>query len=353
MNVCIIGSGLVSLTLAKALVNQGIYVDLFSSKKLNEINKSRTIGISKNNIDFFNKDILDIRKLVWDINKIEIYSENFEKEKILDFVNPNKTLFSIVKNYELYNSLFLSLKKNKFFSYKKQNGVVPIQNYKLIVNCDSNNLVTKKYFQKKIKKNYNSFAHTTIINHKKLFKNKTAIQIFTKKGPLAFLPISQFKTSVVYSARGPKDFDLDSIIRKYNFNYKITKINKQSSFELSSINLRTYYFKNIMAFGDLLHKLHPLAGQGFNMSLRDIKLLINLIKFRLDHGLDLDSSICIDFEKRIKHKNYLFSTGIDFVYEFFNFESKINNSILSKSLKYFGKNQYANKFFTKLADNGI
>ena len=108
-----------------------------------------------------------------------------------------------------------------------------------------------------------------------------------------------------------------------------------------------------MAFGDLLHKLHPLAGQGFNMSLRDIKLLINLIKFRLDHGLDLDSSICIDFEKRIKHKNYLFSTGIDFVYEFFNFESKINNSILSKSLKYFGKNQYANKFFTKLADNGI
>ena len=108
-----------------------------------------------------------------------------------------------------------------------------------------------------------------------------------------------------------------------------------------------------MAFGDLLHKVHPLAGQGFNMSIRDIKLLTDLIKFRIDHGLDLDSSICKDFEKKIKHKNYLFSTGIDLVYEFFNFESKLDNSFLSKSVQLFGKNKYTNKFFTRLADNGI
>ena len=35
-----------------------------------------------------------------------------------------------------------------------------------------------------------------------------------------------------------------------------------SSFELKSSNLRNYYKENILAFGDLLHKLHPLAGQG-------------------------------------------------------------------------------------------
>ena len=108
-----------------------------------------------------------------------------------------------------------------------------------------------------------------------------------------------------------------------------------------------------MAFGDLLHQLHPLAGQGFNMTIRDIKLLIDLITFRINHGLELDSSVCKDFEKTSRHKNYLFSTGVDLVYEFFNLESKINNSILSKSVKFFGKNKYANKFFTKLADEGI
>ncbi len=353
MEVCIIGGGLVSLTLAKALINQGINVDFFSNQKFNKIDKSRTIGISKDNTDFFNKNILDIKKLLWNIDKIEIYSENLKDEKILDFKNANQSLFSIVKNYELQQYLILSLKNNRFFKQKKNNQSILNKDYKLIINCDVKNSFTKKYFQKKMKKNYNSYAYTTILDHKKNLKNNTAIQIFTNKGPLAFLPISEFKTSIVYSVRGSKKVDLKSLIKKYNNKYSITKINQISNFELSSVNLRKYYYKNIMAFGDLLHKLHPLAGQGFNMSIRDIKLLIDLIKFRLSHGLDLDNSICKDFEIKAKHKNYLFSSGIDFVYEFFNLESKMNNSILSKSVKFFGKNKFANKLFTKLGDKGI
>ena len=53
-------------------------------------------------------------------------------------------------------------------------------------------------------KKYNSFAYTTIIEHKKSLNNNTAVQIFTKRGPLAFLPISNNKTSVVYSIKGLK-----------------------------------------------------------------------------------------------------------------------------------------------------
>ncbi len=353
MTVSIIGDGLVSLTLAKALVNEGIYVDLFSSDKERKINKSRTIGISKTNIDFFNKNILNIKNLLWNINKIEIFSENLENEKILDFDNNQKILFSIVKNYKLNQILFSSLKKNKFFKYKKKKGLINNKNYNLIINCDENNLFTKKYFQKKLKKIYNSYAYTTIIDHEKFKRNQTAMQIFTKLGPLAFLPISETKTSIVFSVKGSNNFNLENLIKKYNNKYLITQIGNIGSFELNSVSLRNYYYKNILAFGDLLHKLHPLAGQGFNMSIRDIKLLVKLIKFRLENGLELDTSICKEFEKKIKHKNYLFSSGVDFVYEFFNLESKLNNPVLSKSLKFLGKNKFANKFFTKLADNGI
>ena len=42
----------------------------------------RTIGISKINLDFFNKEILNINKLSWNINKIEIYSENLNYKNI-------------------------------------------------------------------------------------------------------------------------------------------------------------------------------------------------------------------------------------------------------------------------------
>ena len=66
-----------------------------------------------------------------------------------------------------------------------------------------------------------------------------------------------------------------------------------------------------------------------------------------------DRSICNDFEKKTKHKNFLFSSGIDFVYEFFNLESKINNDILSRLIQVIGKNKTLNKSFEKIANSGL
>jgi 2-octaprenyl-6-methoxyphenol hydroxylase len=143
------------------------------------------------------------------------------------------------------------------------------------------------------------------------------------------------------------------LIRKYNPIYSITKIGDNSFFELKSSNLRKYYKDNILAFGDLLHKIHPLAGQGFNMSLRDIKLLSDLINEKIDLGLGIDGSIGQEFQKISQNKNYLFSTGIDWIYELFNFERKINSSILRKSINVIGKNRTINNLFKKFADNGI
>ena len=62
----------------------------------------------------------------------------------------------------------------------------------MVINTEILNTVTKKFFNKKIIKTYNSTAYTTIIHHQK-FLNNIAVQIFTRKGPLAFLPISKIK----------------------------------------------------------------------------------------------------------------------------------------------------------------
>ena len=63
MRVCILGAGLTSYTLAKALVNQNIYVDIITQNKISLQSKSRTIGISKSNIDFFNNSIINVDKI--------------------------------------------------------------------------------------------------------------------------------------------------------------------------------------------------------------------------------------------------------------------------------------------------
>ena len=356
MRVCVIGSGLSALTLAKALVNLNIFVDVDKQNKKEKINRSRTIGISKSNLKYFNKNIINIEKKIWNLKKIEIYSENLKNEKILKFEDNKDQLFSIVKNYQIHDLLNENLRNNKYFKVIKLNKKLIASNkYDLIINTDYKSNFTKKFFNKKIVKSYNSLAYTTIIKHKKII-NDTAIQIFTKNGPLAFLPISNERTSIVFSIHNSKKNKIENInklIRQYNFKYKIKKIDKVECFDLISFNLRSYYHKNLLAFGDLLHRIHPLAGQGFNMTIRDIKSLLDIIIKKLDLGLPLDSSLNVEFEKKIKHKNYIFSNSIDLIHEFFNFERKLNNSFLSKSVKILGKNPSINKIFTQIADKGI
>ena len=359
MRVCILGYGLSSLTLAKALVNQNIYVELITQKKNLKIDQSRTLGISKSNTDFFKKNIINIEKLLWKLKRIEIYTDNLKNEKLLNFENNNEQVFSIIKNHELYKVLEKDLSKNKYFTKKHltNKNLSFVNNYGIIINCNYFHNFTNNYFSKKIIKKYNSIAYTTTIRHKKILNN-IALQIFTKRGPLAFLPISNTETSIVYSVHNSTEKEnnrnnISELIKKYNFKYEIIKIDRIDNFELKSLNLRSYYHNNILAFGDLLHKIHPLAGQGFNMTIRDIKVLMNIIKDKLDLGLPLDSSVNKEFEKNLKHKNFIFSNGVDLIHEFFNIERKTNNNILSKSVQFLGKNSSVNKVFTKIADEGV
>ena len=356
MRVCILGHGLSSLTLAKTLVNQNIYVDIITIKKNQKIELSRTLGISKSNINFFNENIINIEKLLWKLKKIEIYTDNLKNEKLLNFEKNDDQIFSIIKNHKLHQVLEKNLSKSKYFKkrYFKSDNLSFLKDYNIIINCNYLCNFTNKYFSKKIIKEYDSIAYTTTINHEKILNN-TAIQIFTKRGPLAFLPISNKETSIVYSVHNSvkKVNDINELIKHYNLKYKIKKIDKIENFKLKSLNLRSYYYKNVLAFGDLLHKIHPLAGQGFNMTIRDIKVLLNVIKNKLDLGLELDSSVNKEFEKNMKYKNLIFSNGVDLIHEFFNFERKTKNSVLSKSIQILGKNSSTNKAFIKIADKGI
>ena len=363
MNICIIGDGLTSLSLAKSLTNKKINVHFCHKNKIENLSSSRTIGISKNNLEFFRKKIYKIpKKNFWEIKKIEIYSEKLEKEKLLKFENNNDNLFYMLKNDDLYELLISEISKNKFFKKKLINknsfylNLLNKNKYDLIINCDSGNFLSRKFFTKKIDKDYDNFAYTTILKHRKI-ENNIAIQIFTKNGPIAFLPISNYETSVVCSLNAKNRKYIDSevldLINKNNPKYEIQKTLKLSSFKLSSSNLRNYHHENILAFGDLLHRIHPLAGQGFNMAIRDIKKLSEIIQSRIDLGIQLDSSILYDFEKETKNKNFLFASSIDFIYEIFNFDKKIKNKNFSNILKMLGKNKKLKSYFVKLADKGL
>ena len=362
MNVCIIGGGLTALSLAKSLINKKINVHYYYKAENSNISSNRTIGVSKSNFKFFKEKIFQIPKNnYWKINKIEIYSDKIDKENLLKFDNDNNGLFYILKNDQLLKLLKNKLIKSKFFKniiLKKDTNeeILNKKEYDLIINCDANNFLAKKYFTKKIIKDYYNLAYTTILKHRKI-ENNTATQIFTKQGPIAFLPISNNETSVVYSIdiknKKFNDGDIIKLINKNNPKYKINKIDKLNSFKLISSNLRNYHYKNILAFGDMLHKVHPLAGQGFNMTIRDLKVLTKIIEDKIELGIQLDPRILSEFEKKTRDKNFVFSKGIDLIYESFNLDKKFQNKTFSKILKNIGKNKNLNNYFIKLADEGM
>tara|TARA_Y100000590_G_scaffold54626_2_gene57040 strand:+ start:1361 stop:2467 length:1107 start_codon:yes stop_codon:yes gene_type:complete len=366
MNVCLIGDGLVSISLAKALINNNFKVYMYaeSNKKIPSL--SRTIGVTATNMDFFQKEILKIRKkFIWGVSEIEIYNEENKKNKILSFNNSNKKLFFIVKNNNLYNLINHSLKKSKNYKkiivknksfYKK---IFQDKKFNLIINCDENNAIYKKYFYRTILKNYNSTAYASMINHKKI-DNRKAMQIFTKLGPIAFLPVSATQTSLVYSIKNKDTNNLkltqsefEKLVFKNNKIYEIESIKNFETFFLKSKILKNYYNKNILAFGDILHQIHPLSGQGFNMTLRDIEVLLKLIKYRKNLGLSIDCSIFKEFENKTKHLNFIFSSGNDFIYEFFNNDNYYLKNFSNKVLSYLNKNRLFNKLAVKYADKGL
>ena len=85
------------------------------------------------------------------------------------------------------------------------------------------------------------------------------------------------------------------------------------------MNLQTkYYKKNFLIFGEGLHSIHPIAGQGFNLFLRDIKKLYENIKSSLELGLLIkDSLVLKDFSESRKPENTILGIGIDLTNSFF------------------------------------
>ena len=362
MTICLIGKNLTTLVLSKILINKGIKVDLYYSD--NKISKnmlntsSRTIGLSNDSIEFLESQKILNKKKCWDIKKINLYKGESSKS-FLNF-DSNKSSFFMTSYNNFYKSLETSIKKNKLFKIKKeqnQKSFIKIlkKNYEIIIISDTNNYLFKKYFSRHIKKNYNSIAFTTIIDHDNI-ENNTAEQYFTKFGPLAFLPISNTKTSVVFSV-----FDKDLIknnskviklIEHYNHLYKINSFNSLQRFPVNLHLSRNYFYKNILSFGDALHKIHPLAGQGFNMTLRDTKILSQLIKKNLDLGLNLDT-VLEKFENKRKNSNFIFAMGIDFLFEFFKLNSKYNIKSIDNLFEFINKNIFIKKKLTKFADEGF
>tara|TARA_Y100001970_G_scaffold289854_1_gene421487 strand:- start:904 stop:1998 length:1095 start_codon:yes stop_codon:yes gene_type:complete len=360
MNVSLIGYNITNFIIALELIKKGFAVEILYENISKKTKTSRTIGISKNNFEFLGSNFKQIYNYAWPISRIKIFNQRNNSSESLDFSDENKKNFFLIKYNDLFNLFEKNCKKNKKIIFRSITNKV-IENLKIknkydfIINSDNKSILTKKIFNKIIKKDYNSSAFTVILDHYKI-KNNTAVQIFTKYGPLAFLPLSQTKTSIVYSVEKKYNLqfkDIKKIILEFNKVYRVKKFEKIEKFDLNFSFPRNIFYKNILCFGDTIHKIHPLAGQGFNMTLRDIKILNKLIDERIDCGLEINQSLLIDFKNKIQHYNFIFATGINLINEFFILDNKLDSKISKNIFKLLNNNKIFKEYSTIFADRGI
>ena len=380
--ICIIGGGLTGLITAISLSKLNCEIDLITDNFGKNLKSNRTIAVSNNNLNLLMKLNIfkNFEKEIWPCSIMKLYSSNMNNEfsKIfeIDKKNENKKIFYMIQNSKLINTMINKIKKTQNINIIKRDKESSIHNSELLkkIKCNKDNLkynlvilctgqnsdLINNIFKNEIIKNpYKEFAITTILNHD-FHKNNTARQIFLDNEILALLPISNTKTSLVWTAKKDIDKKNDLFVKKkihlYTKNYLkniklIAKIERQ---DLNLLISKKYFEGRVLLFGNALHKVHPLAGQGFNMILRDLLYLEKILKDKINLGLDIGSTdILNEFSNETKPKNFIYSIGIDVIRNCFNSKNSSFQNIKNEFIKKINKNEFAKNIFYNIADKGI
>lgn len=165
-----------------------------------------------------------------------------------------------------------------------------------VVGADGKNSVTRQLAGIHAKtKSYHQTAIVRAFEHSNSHEN-IAYEIFLPNGPFAILPMTKNRSSIVWSLDeeiaqallSGSETDLDnkivSMMKPYLSNLKRT--GKIWTYPLTLSYVEKYFTNRFALIGDAAHAIHPLAGQGVNLGLKDAAILAEIISDSLDLGID-------------------------------------------------------------------
>ena len=330
----VIGLGLNGLISAIAMKVAGFEVVAFESENREFLaTDSRTSALTFETIEFFKELKLyeQIANFIAPINHIYTFEGN--EKPILEFdaneVSQNPFGF-VIHNSKLkevllkrFDALQIPIVSTKIIQINCEESFAKISletdeeiKVKLVLNCSgkTSKIIKGLEFKSKIF-DYNQTAFVFNISHELYHKN-IAIESFSSGGPIAILPlISPLNSAVIWTVRTETADYLKTLSESEFLNTfkniaarmkhigNIETLTKVKSYPLSLSFNASQIHERVFSLGDSFNSIHPVAGQAFNMSLKDTKNLYSEGKNAITLGLDIGGKTMLSSvaRKNLKH----------------------------------------------------
>jgi 2-octaprenyl-6-methoxyphenol hydroxylase len=159
----------------------------------------------------------------------------------------------------------------------------------------------------------------TTVAHERPHHGK-AVQHFLPSGPFAVLPLTGNRSSIVWT----EDADLASAIMEAGEDRFLVELGKRFGHRLGAISLagprqsfsldmqiaRNFVADRFALIGDAAHVVHPLAGQGLNIGMRDVAALTETLIEAARLGLDIGGAVPLERYERWRRFDSAFSAAV-------------------------------------------
>lgn len=344
--ILIVGGGMVGLSLALMLAKQGIAIRLLEAVKYPE-NASgepatyhssfdaRNTALSRRTVQIFNElglweklsthatPILQVNiseqggfgkaRLLANEEKVESFGQVIENAWL------GRVLLSEVRangHIELIDGVTvesLMQDDNQVFICATQDGQSLEFQSNLLIAADGRDSFCRKALGIGVDEHdYRQVAIVTAVQTSKLHEH-VAFERFSKDGPLALLPLPavteqqpSYRRSVVWTVEKGTETQwlgeqndqhfLNALQQTYgNRAGEFIKTGQRFAYPLSQVLAHRQVSGRVVLMGNAAHTLHPVAGQGFNLCMRDAHVLTRYLSEQYSSGLDLGDS------SRLKH----------------------------------------------------
>ena len=155
--------------------------------------------------------------------------------------------------------------------------------------------------------NYDQSAIVTTVAHEREHHGR-AEEHFLPAGPFAILPLTGKRSSIVWTEKA-REAERIVALPNAEFHAELEKrfglhlgelkvIGARRAFPLGLFTARSFIAERLALIGDAAHVIHPIAGQGLNMGLRDVAALAETIADAARLGLDIGAADVLERYQR-------------------------------------------------------